>query len=350
MSVIADAPEDARAAGLLYVTDQMPGIRRKGAGKGFAYYAPDGSKIADSVTLDRIRSLAIPPAYRDVWICPLPEGHLQATGLDDRGRKQYRYHPRFREVREEAKFHRMVEFGQCLPVMRQRIAQDLRRKGLPREKVLAAVVALLEKSLIRIGNDEYAKSNQSFGLTTMLNQHVDVRGEKIRFDFPGKSNKTHEIELRDRRLATLIGRLQDLPGQELFGYLDDEGRVRDVTSADVNAYIKETSGEEFTAKDFRTWNGTVLALAQLCALEPPTSKRQFQRNVTSVVKAVSRQLGNTPAICRKCYVHPAVVEAYREGRLVPYARRMPAEGPESEMLDCVESVVLDLLRAARKAA
>jgi DNA topoisomerase I len=344
MATPADAPREAERAGLVYVGDRIPGITRRRAGKGFSYRWPDGTLVKDAATLDRIRALAIPPAYKDVWICPLPEGHLQATGHDVRGRKQYRYHPRFREVREASKYVRMRQFGRLLPGIRDRVRADLRKRGLPREKVLAAVVALLEKSLIRIGNDEYARENSSFGLTTMLNRHVDVRGQKIRFRFSGKSKRTHDIELQDRRLARIIEKVQELPGQELFGYVDESGGVKDVTSADVNSYLKEISGEDLTAKDFRTWAGTVLALTHLSAREPPASKRQFQQGVSAVVKVVAQQLGNTPAICRKCYVHPAVLEAYQEGSLADFVKRMPEpDAGEEELVRCVETVVLELL-------
>ncbi|HVF11272.1 MAG TPA: hypothetical protein VNA16_10735 [Abditibacteriaceae bacterium] len=265
--LITDPIESAKAAGLRYVHDDRPGIRRKRAGKGFSYIDLDGQTIRDEKTLARIKSLAIPPAWKDVWICPSPNGHLQATGIDERGRKQYRYHPRWREVRDETKYTRMILFAGALPKIRERTAQDLAKPGLPREKVLAALVNLLEKTLIRVGNEEYANENKSYGLTTMRNRHVGVEGSTLHFQFRGKSGVYHRIDVQDRRLAKIIERLQDLPGQELFQYLDDEGQPQSVGSAEVNAYLKEISGEEFTAKDFRTWAGTVLASLALQEFE-----------------------------------------------------------------------------------
>lgn len=300
---------------MIYVTDSMPGIRRVRHGKGFGYVCSDGSKLKDKKTLERIRSLAIPPAYERVWICANPRGHLQATGFDARGRKQYRYHPKFREVREESKFCRLIEFAHVLPDIRARVDADLALQGMPREKALAAVVYLLEKSLIRVGNDEYARTNKHYGLTTMLNRHAKVSGANIRFTFMGKSGIKHEIEVNDRRLARIVAKAQDLPGQELFNYIDDAGVCRDVTSSDVNAYLKEITGGEFTAKDFRTWSATVMALTELASREVPASQRGGKMAVTEVMRSVSKVLGNTPAICRKCYVHPAVVAAYLEGDL-----------------------------------
>jgi DNA topoisomerase-1 len=305
----------ASDAGLVYVTGSAPGIRRVREGDGFAYVHPNGSKVKDKKTLERIRSLAIPPAYEKVWICANPEGHLQATGIDARGRKQYRYHPRFREVREESKFCKLVEFAQVLPAIRERVDKDMALPGMPRDKVLAAVVYLLEKSLIRVGNDEYARTNKHYGLTTMLNRHARVSGVNIRFTFMGKSGIKHEIEVHDRRLAKIVAKTQELPGQELFNYVDESGQWRDVTSSDVNAYLKEITGGEFTAKDFRTWSATVMALTSLAQREVPASQRGGKMAVTEVMRSVSKMLGNTPAICRKCYVHPAVVAAYLSGAL-----------------------------------
>ncbi len=344
-------PYEVEQAGLVYVTDQIPGIRRKRSGKGFSYTRTDGSLVKDAATLKRIRSLAIPPAYVEVWICPLSEGHLQATGLDARGRKQYRYHPRFRETRDMMKFQRLIDFGEALPKVRDRVQKDLRKQGFPREKVLAAIVYLLEKSLIRVGNEEYAKENKSFGLTTLRNRHVQVQGETVAFNFLGKSKIKHNIELHDRRLARVVKALQDLPGQELFQYLDEAGETRSVSSSDVNLYLKEIAGEEFSAKDFRTWAGTVLALTELSVLEPSETKRGQKSGVTSVLKVVAKQLGNTPTVCRKCYVHPVVLEAYGSGHLSDLLKKRGIErSPEAaaDIVDCAEDAVLDLLREHRE--
>lgn len=336
-------------AGLIYVSDGVPGITRVRSGDAFEYRFPNGQPVSDEATLERIRSLAIPPAYERVWICLLSDGHLQATGRDARGRKQYRYHPRFRETRDANKFDRMVEFGSALPRIHERVESDLRKRGLPREKVLAAVVHLLERSMIRVGNDEYAKDNKSYGLTTIRNRHVRVEGSEIRFRFSGKSNVKHEVTLQDRRLARLVAQLQELPGQELFGYVDESGNVRDVTSNDVNAYLKEIAGGEFTAKDFRTWAGTVLALSALACEETPGTAKEAKRTVAAVVKEVARQLGNTPAVCRKCYVHPAVLEEFGSGRLREILAGKRG-GPEqvAEAVQCAEEAVLKLLRRHRK--
>jgi len=339
------APEAAREAGLRYVNDDMPGIRRRRAGKGFAYYGPKGQPIRDPGEIKRIKSLAIPPAYTDVWICPDPNGHIQATGRDDRGRKQYRYHPKWREIRDEAKYERMLVFGQKLPGMRERLNQDLARHGMPREKVLAAVTKLLETTLIRVGNDEYAKGNDSYGLTTMQHRHVEVEGSQVRFKFRGKHGKSHEIQLRDRRLARVVKRCDELPGQELFSYVDEGGVVRDVTSSDINAYLKEISGEPFTAKDFRTFFGTVLAAMALQEFEEVDSQAKAKRNVTKAIEKVASKLGNTPAICRKCYVHPRVVESYLEGSLIQQIKTRIEETLAESLsgLSAEESAVLAFL-------
>ena len=272
--------------------------------------------MRDGETLTRIRSLAIPPAWRDVWICLDPEGHLQATGRDARGRKQYRYHPRWREVRDGNKYQRMIAFGRTLPLIRRRVGKDLARQGLPREKILATVVRLLEVTLIRVGNEEYAKTNDSFGLATMRDRHVRVNGSAVRFQFRGKSGIVHAVDLEDRRLARIVRRSRDLPGYELFQYLDDAGEPRTIDAVDVNAYLKMIAGNEFTAKDFRTWAGTVLAARALREFPPFASQAQAKRNVLRAIDIVARRLGNTRAVCRKCYVHPDVVNAYLEGRLV----------------------------------
>jgi len=349
LKLAADPEKTARAAGLIYVSDEQPGIRRKGAGKGFYYLHPDGAKVTDEKTLRRIKSLVIPPAYKNVWICPRANGHIQATGYDERGRKQYRYHPQWREVRDATKYHRMALFGAKLPEIRARTQQDLARHGLPREKVLAAVVQLLDKTLIRVGNEEYARGNHSYGLTTMRNRHVDVHGATVEFDFKGKSGIKHHIDLRDRRLARVISQLQELPGQELFQYLDEDGHRQSITSADVNEYLRECGGEEFTAKDFRTWAGTVLAALALCECEAFTSETQANKNIVQAVKIVSAQLGNTPAVCRQCYVHPAIIASYLDGTLQKSLRDLSAaEDGESSTLRPEESAVLRLLRRTAK--
>jgi DNA topoisomerase I len=296
---------------LRYVSGEEPGLRRLRQGEGFRYVNAAGRPVKDTATLVRIRSLAIPPAYRDVWICATEDGHLQATGRDARGRKQYRYHPDWRAVQDATKFERMLEFGQALPRVREQVRRDLDRNGLERERVLASVVQLLERTLVRVGNGEYARTNESFGLTTLRDDHVQVQREKIRFIFRGKSGVPHDVTVEDRRLVRVVRHCLDIPGQELFRYLDESGNSRDVGSADVNAYIREISGGDFTAKDFRTWSASVLALEAL-AEHPFTSATQAKREVVAVVKAVAVKLSNTPAVCRKCYIHPLVIESYLE--------------------------------------
>jgi len=309
---------------------------------GFEYFDAAGSRITGDDALARIRKLAIPPAWTDVWICPSPAGHLQATGRDARGRKQYRYHPRWRVVRDETKYDRVIAFGEALPRIRARAEQDLGRPGLPREKVLATVVQLLAKTLIRVGNDEYARANRSFGLTTLRDRHVDVNGSHVRFEFRGKSGRSHAVGIRSRRLAAIVRRCRDLPGYELFQYVDDEGGRQVVDSADVNAYLREAAGDEFTAKDFRTWAGTVLAVRALLAQPPAQSPAQAKKNVAQAVRAVAGVLGNTASVCRKSYVHPAILEAYEDGSLVK------ALGPlEEEPLACVDDLQADERRVLR---
>jgi DNA topoisomerase-1 len=310
-----DPVESAQAAGLRYVSDAAPGIRRRRTGTGFSYVGPDGRTIRDKATLARIRSLAIPPAYTDVWICPTPNGHLQATGRDARGRKQYRYHPKWREVRDETKFGRMLAFSEALPRLRKRLEDDLAKPGLPREKVLATIVRLLECTAIRVGNDEYARSNRSFGLTTLQDRHVEISGSKLRFEFRGKSGKTHRVALSDRRLAKIVARCQALPGADLFQYEDDEGKRVAIGSGDVNDYLREITGEDFTAKDFRTWAGTLQAVAALEAVGPAASEREAKAAILKTIDRVAEQLNNTRAVCRKYYVHPAVLETYQSGTL-----------------------------------
>ncbi|MFL5726995.1 MAG: DNA topoisomerase IB [Chloroflexota bacterium] len=299
---------------LRHSTDARPGIRRRRQGRAFVYLDPEGRRVIDDETLARIKSLAIPPAWEDVWICPDPLGHLQATGRDARGRKVYRYHPRFRERRESAKYERLVAFARALPAIRRQVDRDLRRPGLPREKVLAAVVRLLELTLIRVGNDEYARLNRSFGLTTLRDRHATIRGSSVRFRFRGKSGVIHEVGLRDRRLATVVRRCRDLPGQELFQYVGDDGEPVDIASDDVNDYLRAIA-PDVTAKDFRTWAGTVLAYRALRALDEPATDREAKSNVVAAIRDTADQLGNTSAVCRRSYVHPIVVEAYLDPRL-----------------------------------
>ncbi len=344
--IITDPIESAKTAGLRYVTDTGPGIRRKRAGKSFSYIGLDGQPIRDRIDLQRIKALGIPPAYHDVWICPLPNGHIQATGRDDKGRKQYRYHPRWREVRDETKYGRMIMFGEALPRLRERVDADLALPGLPREKVLATVVRLLEATLIRVGNEEYARKNEHFGLTTMREEHVDVGSAKVEFHFVGKSGKEHTVGVRDRRLARIVKQLQDLPGHQVFQYRDAQGDQHVVDSSDVNAYLREATGQDFTAKDFRTWYGTVLAARALHEFEAFDSQTQAKKNVMEAIKKVASRLGNTPAICRKCYVHPAVLDAYMEGAALHTLReRVEEEMQESlHALSPEEGAVLAFLR------
>jgi DNA topoisomerase-1 len=315
---IVDPREAARSAGLVHVSDDRPGIRRRRTGKGFSYRDAEGKLIRDADILARIRKLAIPPAYTDVWICARPNGHLQATGRDARGRKQYRYHPSFREVRESAKYAHMLEFAAALPALRRQVAADMARPGLPREKVLATVVHLLEATMIRVGNEDYARQNRSYGLTTLKTRHVDVDagGKELRFAFKGKSGKLWRVTLRDRRLTKIMRAIQELPGQHLFQYLDTDGARHDVGSEDVNDYLREISGASITAKDFRTWNGTILAAIALSKCEVADSVTAAKRNIRDVIAQVSTQLGNTPTICRKCYIHPDILDAYLTDDLI----------------------------------
>jgi len=308
-AVAADSAEAAEEAGLQYVNDDRPGYTRRAKGKNFEYLDTDGKTIRDEQRLLRIKRLAIPPAWTEVWICPSANGHIQATGRDARRRKQYRYHERWREVRDENKFDRLAQFAKALPNIRRRVTQDLKLPALPRQKVLATLVRLLERSFIRIGNEEYARENKSFGLTTLKNRHVKVKGAQVVFRFRGKSGRQHEVDVTDRRVAKVITKCQDLPGQDLFQYVEN-GEARDVTSQDVNEYLREIAGEEFTAKDFRTWGGTVLAAIALSKQEEFATKKQAKSNIKTAICAVAELLGNTPAVCRKCYVHPVIVEAY----------------------------------------
>jgi DNA topoisomerase-1 len=342
-----DPKEAAGAVALKYVSDDSPGIRRRKAGTGFTYVDARGKPVRDEQTLRRIKSLVVPPAWTEVWICPDANGHLQATGYDARNRKQYRYHPRFREVREQTKYSRMIAFARALPHIRRRVERDLKSPGLPRNKVLAAVVKLLETTLIRVGNEEYAKSNNSFGLTTLKDKHAQIKGSTIKFEFKGKSGVDHEIDLTDPRLAQIVKQCQDLPGQELLQYVDDAGEVRDIGSADVNDYIREIAGgEEFTAKDFRTWAGTVLAAIALQELKAFDGQAQAKKNIVRAVEAVAAKLGNTKAVCRKSYIHPAILDSYVDGTLLKTLTEKAEAKLKKELksLKPEEAMVLTLLQ------
>jgi DNA topoisomerase-1 len=335
----------AEEAGLRYVSDEAPGIGRRRRGKAFEYRLPGGGPVRDAPTLARIRALAIPPAWTQVWICARADGHIQATGRDARGRKQYRYHARWRDVRDAAKYGHMLDFAQALPAIRARVEADLQRPGLPRRKVLATVVRLLETTLIRVGNDDYARANGSFGLTTLRNRHVTVAGSELRFTFKGKSGRSWQLGVQDRRIARIVRACQDLPGQELFGYRDPEGVTHDIGSADVNGYLREISGRDITAKDFRTWSGTVLAAMALRECEGVDTKAAARRNVKTAIEKVAARLGNTPTICRKCYVHPFIVDGYLDEGLVVQLEQAAADaiGREQATLRPEESAVLALL-------
>jgi DNA topoisomerase I len=339
----AELAEVAEEAGLRYVSDDRPGYHRRATGKQFEYLDTEGKQIRHEQRLLRIKRLAVPPAWTDVWICPSPNGHIQATGRDARGRKQYRYHDRWREVRDENKFERLAGFAKVLPNIRRRVAKDLKLPGLPREKVLATIVRLLERTFIRVGNEEYARENKSFGLTTIKNRHAKVKGAQLRFRFRGKSGRQHEVDVTDRRIAKIVSKCQDLPGQDLFQYLSEAGEIRDVTSQDVNDYLREITNENFTAKDFRTWGGTVLAAIALYAQEKFKSDKEAKANVKNAICAVAQLLGNTPAICRKCYVHPAVLDAYLAGTQI--AGFLQAINPPEKLeLRAVEQAILKFLR------
>ncbi len=344
---IVESIEAAREAGLRYVSDATPGIERKTAGEDFAYIGPDGKPVDDEKTLQRIRSLAIPPAWTEVWICPHPRGHIQAIGRDARRRKQYRYHPEYREIRDQDKYGRMVAFARALPKIRARVQRDMNRSALPREKVLATVVRLLETTMIRVGNEEYARENHSFGLTTMRTRHVRVKPSgAVRFLFKGKSGKEHQVEIADRRIARIIRQCQDLPGQELFQYVDGDGERHRVDSDDVNAYLREITGEDFTAKDFRTWAGTLLAARALQEMERFDTKAQAKRNVIAAIETVAKQLGNTRAVCKKCYVHPGIIDAYLDGTMLDVFRRRAEEHIQTSLrkLRPEEAAVLAFLQ------
>jgi DNA topoisomerase-1 len=340
--------KSARSVRLLYVTDERPGIRRERCGRGFRYRSAGGGIIRDRHTLKRIESLVIPPAWDEVWICPQERGHLQVSGRDERGRKQYLYHPRWREVRDETKYGRLVQFARTLPGIRKQLKRDLARDGLCRERVLATVVRLLDLSLIRVGNDEYARDNNSYGLTTMRNRHVKVRGATIKFQFRGKSGREHIVEVEDKRIARIVRACQELPGQELFQYLDDDGARHTVDSGDVNDYLREITGEDFTAKDFRTWAGTVCVAAELRRLGSVESEADAKRNLVAAIKATAQTLGNTVAVCRKSYIQPAVVAAYLDGTLLPKLNGSNGSGPLKSLRGLLsdEGTVLRFLKYA----
>ena len=342
--------ESAREVGLRYVHDHHPGIQRERVGRGFRYRGADGRIVRDRQTLKRIEALMIPPAWKDVWICPLANGHLQASGRDERNRKQHVYHHRWREVRDETKFHRLVDFARVLPAIRRRLTKDLAREGLCREKVLATVVRLLEISLIRVGNEESARDNHTYGLTTMENRHATVSGGTIQFHFRGKSNQEHAIAVHDPRVAKIIRACQHLPGQELFHYLNDAGEEHHVGSHDVNDYLREISGEEFTAKEFRTWGGTLSALTELRKMGPADRAEQCRKNIAAAIKAAAQCLGNTPAVCRKSYIHPVIIEAYLEGALIPTVERLIGKMKSAHAihLHMDELVLLEFLTLAGK--
>jgi DNA topoisomerase-1 len=345
--VLAVTPDDV-PSGLTWADDTAAGIRRRRAGKGFAYTNGNGQRVSDPAVLDRIKALAIPPAWTDVWICPSARGHLQATGRDAKGRKQYRYHATYRAHREAVKFDRLYEFGRALPAVRGQVARDLARSGTPKEKVLATVVRLLEQTLVRVGNEGYARENGSHGLTTLRDKHVKISGETVRLVFKGKHNIPVDVTVHDRKLSRIVKRCQDLPGQTLFQYVDEYGEPRPLTSTDVNDYLREITGIDVTAKDFRTWMGTLLATSALAALDPPASEAAARRALTRVCEAVGGALGNTPTVCRASYVHPEVIEWYRDGSL---PERWNAASPRgSARLIAEERRLLALLKPRRRSA
>lgn len=341
-----DSTSAARAAGLRYVHDGRAGIHREAIKDGFRYLDAHGEPVKDEATLARIKGLVIPPAWQDVWICAQANGHLQATGRDARGRKQYRYHPKWRTARDEVKYERMLKFGDALPAIRHEVDRALKLPGLPREKVLATIVYLLEATMMRVGNEEYARTNKSFGLTTLRNRHVKVDGSDVQFSFRGKSGVYHKVKVHDRRLAGIVKRTRDLPGQELFQYIDDDGETHSVDSSDVNDYLRNITGEEYTAKDFRTWSGTVLAALALQEFEKFDSETQAKKNIVRAIESVAEKLGNTPTICRKCYVHPAVLDAYLEGAPLDVMRERTEEKLAEDLhaLQPEEAAVLAMLQ------
>jgi DNA topoisomerase-1 len=349
--IAEDPAQAARSAGLRYTSDQRPGIARIRDDDRFRYVDAHGAEISSERELARIAALGIPPAWTDVWICPFANGHLQATGRDARGRKQYRYHQEWRKTRDEAKYTRLVDFALALPALRTRVDEDMRQPGLPRTKVLATVVRLLEMTLIRVGNDEYARTNKSYGLTTMRDRHVQIERGTITFSFRGKSGKDHTVSIHDRRLARIVARCRDIPGQELFQYVDEQGQRQTIDSGDVNEYLREVTGEQFSAKDFRTWAGTLLAAQTLRACEPCQNEAQARHQLVQAIQEVASQLGNTPTICRKCYVHPAVLEAYMDGTLQDALQQRNGRVPKGEHgLEDDERALLHFLRLRLDAA
>ena len=345
---ISDPAESARAAGLRYVSDETAGITRRPWRGKFRYLHPDGTAVKEEETLARIKSLVVPPAWTEVWICSNPKGHLQATGRDARGRKQSRYHPHWREVRDETKYEHMMAFGAALPTIRERVEHDLGRPGLPREKILATLVRLMETTLIRVGNVEYARQNQSYGLTTMRGKHVQVEGATVTFSFKGKSGVKHTVDINDRRLARIVQRCQDIPGYELFQYVDSDGEHHTLDSADVNDYLREATGEYFTAKDFRTWAGTVLACTMLQEFEAFETETQAKKNVVEAIKSVAARLGNTPSVCRKCYVHPAVLDGYMSGALIKSVKAQVEEESGEEAAGVLRREEIALLKMMKR--
>ena len=354
MAVDQEELDSARAAGLRYVGDAAPGIRRVARGGGFAYVDADDRPVRDDETLARIRALAVPPAWTDVWICASERGHLQATGRDARGRKQYRYHKKWRKTRDEAKYGRLIDFAEAVPALRKKVLADMALPGLPREKVIATVVRLLDKTLIRVGNDEYARDNGSYGLTTMRAKHVEVSGSTVRFEFKGKSGKTHSIDVNDARAARIVRRCRELPGYELFQYIDEDGERRTVGSEDVNDYVRNAMGQDFTAKDFRTWAGTVFCATALAAVGGFESEREAKANVNDAIRAVAALLGNTPAVSRACYVHPQLVDSYLDGSFEQRWVVKPSRARSDTRLRPEEAATLAFLkrraRGARTAA
>jgi DNA topoisomerase-1 len=346
LDLAADPKAAARAAGLRYVSDAGPGIRRKRHGRGFSYIGVDGATVTDRDLIRWIRSLAIPPAWADVWISPVRTGHILATGRDARGRKQSRYHPEWRAVRDDAKYGRTIAFAEALPAIRARVEADLAAPGLSRQKVLATVVRLLELTLVRVGNEEYARENDSYGLTTLRNRHVKVNGSELKFRFKGKGGKEHIVGVRDRRLARIVKQCQELPGQQLFQYAVEDGSLETIDSGDVNDYLGAAGGQDFTAKDFRTWAGTVLAAEALTAVEEVDSGAAAKRKIVEAIEAVAKSLGNTPAICRKCYVHPAIIESYLDGTFLNALKERADEKARSSAgrLPPREAAILALLR------
>lgn len=343
--IVTEPEEVAEAAGLRYVTDEDAGFTRKGQGKGFIYLDKNGNKLTDQKHLSRIEALVIPPAWTNVWICPYSKGHIQATGRDAKGRKQYIYHAEWEDIRNTNKFNLMIRFGETLPQIRARVDEDLRKRSLSREKVMAILVRLLEETMIRIGNYEYTKQNDSYGLTTLRNKHMEIEGSKVRFIFRGKSGKQWEVDIENKRLAKLVKQCQELPGQQLFQYVDEEGKRQSVESADVNSYLKEIIGQDFTAKDFRTWGGTVRAASELYSLGPGESEKEKQKNIVKAVKSVSSALNNTPSVCRKYYIHPEIVTAYMDNTLFEKMEKASKVPDNSQFgLNTEETAVLNILK------